>query len=242
MLRPIVLLLLLLNLGFLTWSQGWIEQLVGQAVIAGREPERLKRQVAPDSIKVVPASVSALAAAQAPGVCLESPLLADDEALRAAKAALERVGVAAGFYTDQRTDVPGVWGVATIRMPNADFQARKEATLNRLRIAFEVLKGFPAEAPSLLISRHASEAEAQEAMDALGRHSIKGLRVLQLSAPVSAHRLRIEQADAGLQSRLAKLKDPALGAGFGRCAASAEIAASAPPVALVGAPASAASR
>lgn len=237
MLRPIVLLLLLLNLGFLAWSQGWVERLGFTPAHSGHEPERLKRQVAPDSIKVLAATAPASVAAPAQPICLESAPLTDDDGLRAAKAALEQAGVPASAYTDQRTDVAGEWAVATIRMPNADFQARKEATLKRLHIAFEPLTGFPDEDPSLLISRHDSEAAAQKALDALSKHFIKGLRVLPLSAPSSTHRLRIEQADADLQNRLAKLTSPALGSGFARCAAPAETAASAP-----GEPASAASR
>ncbi len=243
MLRPIVLLLLVLNLGFLAWSQGWVEPLGLAPAPTGREPDRLKRQVAPDSIKIVPASVSATAARPAPPVCLESPPLAGDEGLRAAVNALEQAGVPASAYTDQRSDVAGVWGVSTARMADSEVLARKEATLKRLHIAFEPLKGYPDEEPGLLISRHASAQAAQKALDALSQRSIKGLRVLVLSAPGSTHRLRVAQADAGLQDRLTKLKDAALGTGFAACAAPAEASASASaPASAPGATASAASR
>lgn len=240
MLRPIVLLLLVLNLLFFAWSQGWVERVTGQPAHAGREPERLNRQVAPESIKVTPASASAaVSKAAAAPVCLESPLLQGDAGLSAAVSALEQAGVAADAYMDQRTDVPGVWAVATIRMPSADFQTRKEATLKRLSIAFEPLTGFPDEDPSLLISRHDSAEAAQKALDALGKRFIKGLRVLQIAEPGSTHRLRIEKADASLQARLAKLKNPALGSGFAACAVAPEAAASSPAAAEA---ASAASR
>jgi len=241
MLRPIVLLLLVLNLGFLAWSQGWVERLGGTPAQTGREPDRLKRQVAPDSIKVVPATGLAKAAMPAQPICLESPPLAGDEGFRAAVNALEQAGVPASAYTDQATDVAGVWGVATIRMGSSDFQSRKEATLKRLHIAFEPLKGLPDEEPSLLISRHESAEAAQKALDALGQRFIKGLRVLALSAPGSTHRVRVAQADAALQDRLTKLKDAALGAGFAPCAASADAAASVPALPPIE-PASAASR
>ena len=242
MLRPIVLLLLVLNLGFLAWSQGWVERLGLAPAPTGREPDRLKRQVAPDTIKIVPASVSAAAARPAP-VCLESPPLAGDEGLRAALNALEQAGVPANAYTDQRSDVAGVWGVSTARMADSEALARKEATLKRLRIAFESLKGYPDEEPGLLISRHESAQAAQKALDALSQRSVKGLRVLALSAPGSTHRLRVAQADAGLQDRLTRLKDVALGAGFAPCAAPAEASASASaPASAPGATASAASR
>lgn len=239
MLRPIVLLLLVLNLLFFAWSQGWVERVTGQPVHAGREPERLNRQVAAESIKVVPASALATRAAAVAPVCLESTLLQGDAGLSAAVGALQQAGIPAEAYMDQRTDVPGVWAVVTIRMGSSDFQARKEATLKRLNIAFEPLTGFPDEDPSLLISRHDSPDAAQKALDALGKRFIKGLRVLQIAAPGSMHRLRIERADAALQARLAELKDPALGSGFAACAAAPEAAASSPAAAET---ASAASR
>lgn len=241
MLRPIVLLLLVLNLAFFAWSQGWVERITGQPAQAGREPERLKRQVAPESIKLIPASAAAMAAAPAAPICLESPPLEGDAGLSSALSALEQAGVPANAYADLRTDVAGVWAVATIRMGSEDFQARKEATLKRLHIEFEPLKGFPDEEPSLLISRHESPEAAQKALDALGKRFIKGLRVFQIAAPGSSHRLRIDKADAPLQARLAKLKDPALGSGFAACATPAEAAASSPASAAI-ASASAASR
>lgn len=224
MLRPIVLLLLVLNLLFFAWSQGWVERITGQPAQAGREPERLNQQVAPESIKVLPASAAAGTVAAAP-VCLESPLLKGEDGLRAAVAALEQAGVAADAYVDQRADVPGVWVVATNRMGSADFQTRKEATLKRLNVEFEPLSGFPDEDPSLLISRHDSPEAAQKALNALTKRFIKGLRVLQIAEPASTHRLRIEKADAAMQARLAKLQDPALGSGFAACTATGEAAA-----------------
>lgn len=230
MLRALVLGLLVLNLGFLAWSGGWVEQLGGQPAHGGREPERLKRQLAADSIKVAPAlpAASAALAAKAAPICLESALLGGDEALRAANAALERAGVPAAAVADQRSERPGVWAVLTIKMPNRDFQTRKEETLKRLRVPFEPLKGLPAEDPSLLISRHDSEAAAEKAMEALSQRLIKGLRVLQLSPPQTQHRLRLEQADAAWLTRLQ-------GAGFARCEAPA---ASAPASAAASAAAS----
>lgn len=216
MLRGLVLLLLVLNLGFLAWSSGWIEQLSGQPVHSGREPERLRRQLAPDAIKVAPALPPPPVAAQP--ICLETALLSGDEALRSASAALERAGVPASAIADQRSERPGVWAVLTIKMPSRDFQTRKEETLKRMRVPFEPLKGLPAEDPSLLISKHDSEAAAEKAMEALSQRLIKGLRVMQLSPALTQHQLRLAQADPAW---LPKLQ----GAGFARCEAAPAVAA-----------------
>ena len=227
MIRPLVLLLLALNLGFLAWNLGWIEQLGGQANHAGREPERLKQQLAPDSVKVVLPTAQVLAAVQAPPVCLESPRLLGEDRLRAAVTALEQAGVPAKAFTEQRTSIEGVWAVATTPLPSRNALTRKEDMFKRLRVTVEPLKASADEETSLLVSRHASADEAEKAMDALTRRFVKGLRVVVISPPASTYRLRFEQADADLQGRLAKLADSTLGGAFARCEAAAEAASAA---------------
>jgi hypothetical protein len=53
MLRGLVLLLALANIGFYAWSHGWFAA-VGLQPHSQREPERLQRQVAPDAVQLVP--------------------------------------------------------------------------------------------------------------------------------------------------------------------------------------------
>ncbi len=57
MLRALVAVLILANLGFLAWSQGWLDALaLGDSGAASqREPERLKRQIHPERLILVPA-------------------------------------------------------------------------------------------------------------------------------------------------------------------------------------------
>ena len=61
MLRAIVLLLLLANLGFYAWTQGQLDGVVGVRAQGDREPERLARQVRADSVRILPASATARA-------------------------------------------------------------------------------------------------------------------------------------------------------------------------------------
>jgi hypothetical protein len=107
--------------------------------------------------------------------------------------------------------------VATIRLDNAEFRARKEATYKQLKLAFEPLEGLPAEQPAFVLSRHASAADAQAEVLAMDKRGLKGLRVLALQPPRSRHSLVIPQADGLLAGKLRGLKDPALGAGFKAC-------------------------
>ncbi len=69
MLRTLVLLLLLANLIWFSWAQGWLRPW-GLAPAATSEPQRLSRQVQPDAIQVLreapPTAAPASAAASAP--------------------------------------------------------------------------------------------------------------------------------------------------------------------------------
>jgi len=51
-LKTLVAALLVANLGFYAWSRGWIDG--GAAARGDREPERLARQVRPESIRILP--------------------------------------------------------------------------------------------------------------------------------------------------------------------------------------------
>jgi hypothetical protein len=55
MLRTLVLLLVLANLAFFAWTQGWIDGFAGLAATAQREPERLAQQVRPEAVRILPA-------------------------------------------------------------------------------------------------------------------------------------------------------------------------------------------
>ena len=62
--RFIVAALLIANLAFYAWTQGWLEDVVGVRAEAEREPERLARQVHPELIhSLSPAEVAASGAA-----------------------------------------------------------------------------------------------------------------------------------------------------------------------------------
>lgn len=73
--RQLVLALLALNLALLGWNQGWLPAVLGLHSDDGREPERLARQVRPETVRVVRANASGSESAEtaAPAsVCLEA--------------------------------------------------------------------------------------------------------------------------------------------------------------------------
>ncbi|MDB5819509.1 MAG: hypothetical protein JWQ11_3149 [Rhizobacter sp.] len=58
MLRPLVLLLVLANVGYYTWSQGWLDGVAGGSQ-GDREPQRLSMQVRPEIVRILPPSAAA---------------------------------------------------------------------------------------------------------------------------------------------------------------------------------------
>ncbi len=219
--RIVVLVLLAVNAVFLIWSRGWLDTVTGLPAEGGREPQRVKAQQHPERIQPLAASAAAVAAQRS---CLELGPLDGDAALAAAQAALKAAGAEAQVRSSEQ---PGVWVVATIKLADPEFRARKEATYKQLRINFEPLDGLPAEQPAFVLSKHPSQAEANAQAENFDKRGLKGLRVLTLKAPLARHSLVINQADGLLAARLKASKDAALAVGFKACSAAPAAAASA---------------
>ncbi|KQW45794.1 MULTISPECIES: hypothetical protein [unclassified Roseateles] len=210
--RIVVVVLLAINALFFIWSQGWLDRVTGLPAEGGREPHRLAAQQHPERIQPLAASA---AVALAQRSCLALGPLDGDAALAAAQAALKAVGAEAQVRSEEQ---PGVWVVATNKLGDPDYRARKEATYKQLRLNYEPLEGLPAEQPAFVLSRHASQAEATAAAAALDRRGLTGLRVLALSGPQTRHTLVIAQADGLLAAKLKASRSAALDAGFKACA------------------------
>ncbi|RZJ07836.1 MAG: hypothetical protein EOP39_15365 [Rubrivivax sp.] len=225
MMRVLVIVLLAINAVFFAWSRGWLDTVTGLPAESGREPHRLAAQQNPERIQPLGASSVAALAQKS---CLELGPIDGDAALAATQAALKAAGAHASDVQVQSSEQPGVWVVATIKLADADFRARKEETYRRMRLNFEPLEGLPAEQPAFVLGRYPSQQEATAEAAALDRRGLKGLRVLTLKEPVTRHRLVLSQADGLLATKLKSSKDPALAAGFKACSApSAASAASA---------------
>ncbi len=201
MLRALVILLLLVNLLLLAWRGGWINT-------GATAPSRLEQQVRPEQLKLLGQQAASQLNKLA---CVELGPLETDEALRQTIAVLTRAGLTAASWQAQTTATGGTWALATIKMPSKEFQARKEETYRNARIAFEPLQGFPDEQPTLVLSRHDSEAAAEAALDAMSKRNYKGLRVLRLQSPSQQTTLRVPRLDGLQLSRLDAVANPPWG-------------------------------
>lgn len=222
--RVVVLVLLAVNALFFVWSRGWLDAVTGLPAQGGREPQRLAAQQHPERIQPLAASAVAALAQRS---CLELGPLDGDAALAAAQAALRSAGGAGVEAQVRSSELPGVWVVATIKLGDPDFRARKEATYRQMRLKYEPLEGLPAEQPAFVLSRHDSQAEATAEIAALDRRGLKGLRVLALKPPQTRHVLVLPQADGLLAGRLKASRDAALAGGFRACSAAPAAASAA---------------
>jgi hypothetical protein len=217
MLRTLAAAVLLANVLFFGWVQGWF----GPPPRAGeREPARLTAQLRPESVTILPAKAAGAAvraAKVAATQCLEAgPFVESD--IAAAEAALAAAPLAEGSWTRESVWPPPAWLVYTGKAADAASRRAREAELRKARLAFETLDSPPELAPGLVLSRHATQAEAEAALAALAGTPVKGLRVVALPAPPPQLWLRVARADGPTQARLRALPAAALSGGFRPCA------------------------
>lgn len=214
MLRAAVILLFVANVLVFAWNKGWIAG-------ASSSAPRLDQQIHPERLSLLnQKAVTALAARS----CLELGPLIGDELLKRANATLAAAGIPATAIESRSVDTGGVWALATIKMPSKDFRERKEETYRNAKIAFEPLQGFPDEQPTLVLSKHDSEAAAQAALDGMTKRAYKGLRVLRLQEPLQQTTLRLSRLDGVQTGKLNALANPPWGEKRKDCAVEASSA------------------
>jgi hypothetical protein len=227
-LRRFALLMLAANLAFFAWTQGWLDDIVGVRAAGDREPQRLAKQVKPESVTVLSpaaaASATAVAApraaapatAEAPTSCLEAGPFAAAEVAAALAAAQTVVG--ADRITEQRTDRPGRWIVYLGQYLARDDMVKKADELKKLGVEYLEVRGAPELEPGLQLGYYSERANAERALEQFGKQGVRGARIVQTVAPGSSTVLRIERTPQNLVAPLTALKDEALRGGFKPCA------------------------
>jgi|CXWL01.1.fsa_nt_gi hypothetical protein len=208
MLRLIALLLLLINGVYWLWSDG---RLPGFAPDQQTEPQRLKQQIKPQSLRLLTAQelqqLEATPAAAKTAACLQAGPFS--EAQSAQLRPLLSSALPGDSWTLQTVVTPAQWIVYMGKYANADDLTKKQAELTTLKIHFEpVLE--PTLQYGLSLGSYTTRAAASAGLDTLGRRGIRTARVLQQRPEARGAVLRIGNADDALRARLNEL-DPALG-------------------------------
>jgi hypothetical protein len=229
MLRALVLLLLIANAGFWSWRQGWLEPLhgfIGAGPEGDREPQRLARQVAPETVRVLdaasapaaspsppPPADAAASAAQA-AVCLEAGPFTPAE-LAVAQATLQ--GALPGGWV-LRDLAPGrPWWIAMGPYTDTELLQRRKDELRRRDIEPEQATLSAGAAPWLVLARHDSREAAEAGLAGYAARGVRNARTVE-GTPVELRALRVAQADAAQQALLAALPaDPLHGRAFLPC-------------------------
>lgn len=208
MLRLITLLLLLINGIYWLWSDG---SLPGFASDQQTEPERLKQQIKPQSLRLLTAQelqqLEATPAAAKTTACLQAGPFSEAQSLQLRP--LLSSALPSDSWTLQTVVTPAQWIVYMGKYANADDLTKKQTELTTLKIRFEpVLE--PTLQYGLSLGSYTTRAAASAGLDTLGRRGIRTARVLQQGPEARAALLRISNADDALRARLSEL-DPALG-------------------------------
>ena len=217
MLKAVVIALVLANAAFFAWTQGWLDNVVGVRSIGDREPERLLRQIRPETIRIIPTPT---VVAAPPPACLEAGPFAPAE-IAAAEAALRTAlpTATAGTWVSLKTELPGAWIVYMGKYPNRELLVRKQEELARRTVTSEEVNSPAALDPVLSLGRFEERADADRALTEFTRQGIRTAKVVELTAPASSFRLRVERADAALAAQLAEVKaDSLFGKPFAACA------------------------
>ncbi len=217
MLRALIALLLLANLAFFGWTQGWLDDVVGVRAGGDREPERMLRQVHPELIHILPpgATSNPATAGEIATSCLEAGPFGDAEVAAAQAAA--QAALPAGSWVTLKTEQPGSWIVYMGRYVGADALTKKEDELKRRKLPFEEVRDNATLAPGLSLGRFDARATATQALDRFAQQGIHSARVVELAPASTRHVLRVEKADAALSARIAALGVDGFGKGFAAC-------------------------
>lgn len=234
MLRLLVAVLLLANLGLWAWSTGALQGL-GLAPRQERDPTRVAQQVRADAVQVLApaaaaAALGAVGAASATaspggvaGLCLEAgPFAAAD--VEAAERALAAAALPAGTWVRVNQELGAQFAVVLGPLVGADAVQKKSEELSRLRLTFELLE-LPATdtgggtQPGFALGRYDSRSAADAALAGFSQRGVRTARVAVLRPATSVTRLRADPATPAIAGQLRALGDALPGAGFVPCAA-----------------------
>lgn len=229
MVRPLVLLLVLLNLVFWAWSQGHLAGL-GWAPAAQSEPERLAQQIRPHDIEVLteeqfqrlqeaPAS-DPVAPEDTAAACLTTGPIAAAQ-VDGVRKLLESTWPA-GSWEMRAATLPPRWIVYRGKFSSPALMQAKRDEIAALNIPLYPLNDASLE-PGLSMGSFATQALAAQALEQMLRRGLQTARVVKSQGTGSAFVLRLPPGSGALAAGLGEIKALAgtelLPCGDGRSAA-----------------------
>jgi hypothetical protein len=215
MLRLLVLLLLLLNAAYFSWSQGLLAAW-GFAPTQQSEPQRIAQQIKPEAVRVLRGDEARrieVSTAPKPPECLQAGLFTEGEA-DSLKQALD--SWPAGSWSIEPAVEPARWIVYMGKYPNADSAEKKKAELRQLGVSFEPLSNASLE-PGISLGGYPTEAAAKQQMQALSQKGVRTAKVVQERGEARGQSLKLAAVDDALRPRLDDLKSALGGKSLRAC-------------------------
>ncbi|MCY7308519.1 MAG: SPOR domain-containing protein [Rhodoferax sp.] len=212
MLRFLVLLLLLLNATYFTWSHNLLRA-YGFAPTAQTEPQRVAQQIRPELVRILTPDDARRADSNRPGAarpteCLLAGLFDDAQSAQVNQAA--QALLPAGTWLLEPVAEPARWIIYLGKYPDANTLEKKRSELAALKLPFEALAN-PSLEFGLSLGGFATEAQARQELATLTQRGLRTATVVQERAERRGTLLRIPVADDAIRPQLEALK-PALGA------------------------------
>lgn len=218
MLRSFALLLLVANGFFYAWSNGHLSQW-GWVASSQRETFRLNEQIEPERIVVrqTGTSTTLMPTPSAP-TSMQAPVVLNPMAT----AATSTTCLTAGVFNDKQSgtlkqalnaqlpnipwrfdtsNVPARWIVYMGQYANNNTRDQKKTQLDQIKVPYEALMEGKLE-PGISLGSHATQAQANQALQKLLKQGVRTARVLQETSEQKGQTLVVPSLD---QTNRAKL-------------------------------------
>lgn len=206
--RLLFFLLVLANLVFFAWTQGYLG-----TTNEDREPQRMANQLQADKLRIV-RDVRAPAVKKDDPACrlINGLTTADAEALKAAVAAI------GGEAKILPVAEPVLHLVLIADLPNKAAADKKTAELTRFAVAEQKLVALEGGRYEIILGSFPTEPGAREFLQGLVKRGIKSARVANRDQPPSKARVEARAAASTLLQQLPTLIGPFAEATIGECA------------------------
>lgn len=236
MLRLLVVLLLLANVGYFAWSHGTLAPL-GFAPAVQSEPQRLAQQLHPEALRILtpleaqqlespasgsaqpaaasraatPATLAATARQEPTAVaiqCLQAGLFSD--AQTAALRVRLQTALPSGSWAFESSTEPARWMIYMGKYASPDVLAKKRSELRQRNVLFQPLNN-PALEPGLSLGNFSSQLDAETELERIARRGVKTARIIQAQAELRGQKLKLAAVTPDLRAQLDVLKPQLLG-------------------------------
>ncbi len=221
MLRLLVLLLALANIGYFAWTQGALAPL-GLVPSVQTEPQRMETQIRPDDIRLLtpeeareienkapprrPASGAsdAVSSADTNAVeCLQAGLF-NEQQTAVLRTSLQDA-LPAGSWQFESSVEPARWIVYMGKYTTEEAMAKKRGELRQLGVSFRTVNN-EALAPGLALASFPLQADAEKELARIAAKGVRTARVAQERAETRGQILKLAAVDASLRAQLDTLK------------------------------------